>query len=88
MFHEKFFDLELFLNDLCNIPDPKTFNINHVFQVEKESSHIGYHQEFHGKSKYKQNYNMNNYYSDENSKICFRKHFRYLKQIEKPKVMV
>ena len=35
MFHEKFFGLESFLNDLYYIPDPKTVNINHVFQMKK-----------------------------------------------------
>ena len=35
MFHENFFDLESFLNDLYDRPDPKTVNINHVFQVKK-----------------------------------------------------
>ena len=34
MFHENFFDLESFLNDLYDKPDPKTVNINHVFQVK------------------------------------------------------
>ena len=33
MFHENFFNLESYLNDLYNIPDTKTVNINHVFQV-------------------------------------------------------
>ena len=47
MFHEKFFNLELFLDDIYDIPDPKTVNINHVFQVKKESANIGYGQEFH-----------------------------------------
>ena len=38
MFHENFFDLESFLNDLYDRPDLKTFNINYVFQV-KNSRH-------------------------------------------------
>ena len=38
MFHENFFGLESFLNDIYGIPDPKTVNINHVFQV-KNSRH-------------------------------------------------
>ena len=40
-FHEKLFDLASFLDDLYNIPDPKTVNINHVFQVKNESEKIG-----------------------------------------------
>ena len=39
MFHKKCFDLESLLNDLWDRPDPKTFNINHVFQVKK-SRHV------------------------------------------------
>ena len=35
MFHENFFDLESLLNYIYEIPDPKTANINHVFQVKK-----------------------------------------------------
>ena len=41
MLHENFFDLESFLNNHYDIPDPKTVNINHAFQVKKESAHIG-----------------------------------------------
>ena len=47
MFHENFFDLESFLDDLYERPDPKTFNINHVFQVRIESEHVCYRQDFH-----------------------------------------
>ena len=32
--YEKFFDLESFLNDLYDRPDPKNVNINHIFQVK------------------------------------------------------
>ena len=39
MFYEKCFELESSLNDLYNRPDPKTGNINHIFQV-KTSRHI------------------------------------------------
>ena len=35
IFHENFFDLESFLNHIHDIPDPKTTNVNHVFQVKK-----------------------------------------------------
>ena len=35
MFHEDFFDLESFLNNNYDIPDPKNVKINHVFQVKK-----------------------------------------------------
>ena len=41
MFHENFFDLGSFLDDIYDRSDPKTVNINHVFQVKKESAHIG-----------------------------------------------
>ena len=37
-YHGNFFDLESFLNDLYDIPDPNTANINHVFWV-KNSQH-------------------------------------------------
>ena len=50
MFHEKLFDLGSFLDDLYTRSDPKNVNINHVFQVKKWSSHIGYCQEFHGEA--------------------------------------
>ena len=49
MFHEKFFDLGSLLDDLYDRPDPKTVNINYVFKVKKESAHIGYCQQFHGR---------------------------------------
>ena len=39
MFHENFFVLELFMNDVYNIPDPKNVNINHILQV-KNSRYI------------------------------------------------
>ena len=48
--------------DLYDIPDPKNFNINHVFQVKKGSAHISYHQEFHGEAKSEQNYKKDNAY--------------------------
>ena len=51
MFHEKLSDLESVLDDLYDKPDPKTVNINHVFQVKKESANIGYGQEFHESQK-------------------------------------
>ena len=35
MFHEKFIDLETFINYLYDRPDPKTANINNVLQVKK-----------------------------------------------------
>ena len=44
MFHENFFDLESLQNYLYDITDPKPVNINHIFQVKKESTHIGYRQ--------------------------------------------
>ena len=56
MFHEKFFDLESFLDDLYDRPDPKTVNITHVFRMKKELAHIGYCQEFHGEAESEQNY--------------------------------
>ena len=56
IFHENFFDMELFLNDIYDIPDPKTVNINHVLQVKKESAHIGYFQYFRGNAESKQDY--------------------------------
>ena len=34
IFHEKFLDLESFLNDRYERPYPKTVNINHVFRVK------------------------------------------------------
>ena len=77
-----------FLDDLYDRPDPKTVNINHVFQVKKESAHIGYRQEFHGKSDSEHNYKKNNEYSNAQSKRRFRKKFKHLKQIEKPKIRI
>ena len=62
MFHENFFDLESFLNDLYERPDPKTVNINHVFQVKKQSAGIVYRQEFHGEAESKHNYKKVNVY--------------------------
>ena len=60
MFHETFFDLESFMNDLYNRTDPKTANINNAFQLKKDSAHIGYCKEFHDKAESKQNYNKDN----------------------------
>ena len=34
MFHETFFDLESFMNDLYNRTDPETVNVNHIFHVK------------------------------------------------------
>ena len=50
MFHENFFNLELFLDDIYDIPDPKTVNINNVFQMKEEWVHTGYSQYFHGEA--------------------------------------
>ena len=88
MFHEKFFELVSFLDDLYDKPDPKTININGVFRVKKESSHIGYRQEFHGEVELKHNYNRYNTYINSQSKIRIRKSFKHLKQPEKPKIRV
>ena len=79
MFHETFFDLESFLNDLYNRPDPKTVKFKHVFQVKKESSHIGYHQEFHGESESKENYKKENYYRGAQKNRIIRNIFKHLK---------
>ena len=38
MYHENFFEMEWFLNDLYDRPDTKNINMNHAFQV-KESPH-------------------------------------------------
>ena len=50
MFHETFFGLESFRDDLYVRPDPRTVNINHVFLLKKDFSHIGYCQELHGEA--------------------------------------
>ena len=50
MFHEMFFDLVSLLDDIYDIPDPKTVNINHIFQVKRNSAHISYNQEVHGEA--------------------------------------
>ena len=78
--------MESFLNDLYDKTDPKTVNINHVFQVKKESAHIGYRQKFHGEAEYKQNYKKDNAYSGANRKIRIRNIFKHLNQLEKPKI--
>ena len=62
IFHEKFLDLESFLNDRYERPYPKTVNINHVLQVKRQSAHIGNHQEFHGKEESKNNYKKDKSY--------------------------
>ena len=68
MFHEKFFGLLSFLGDLYYRPDSKTVNINHIFQVKKESSQIGYHQDFHGKVESEHNYDKDNAYRNSQRK--------------------
>ena len=73
MYHEKFFDLELFLNDICNIPDPKTVNINLILLVKKERTPIGYCQEFCGDAESKQDDKKDNAYSVAQRKITIRK---------------
>ena len=88
MSHENFFDLESFLNDLCNRTDPKTVNINHDSQVKKESAHIGYCQEFHGEAEPKQNYKKDNAYIGAQRNRRIRKNFKHLKQLEKPTIRV
>ena len=42
MFHENFFDLVSFLDDIYDTPDPKTVNTNHGLHVKKGSAHIVY----------------------------------------------
>ena len=63
MFHENFFDLGSFVDDIYDRPDTKTVNINHFFQVKKESPHIGYHQEFHDEAGSENNFKKDNAYS-------------------------
>ena len=53
-------DLASLLNDIYAIPDPKTVNINHVFQVKKYLAHIGYHQELHDEAEPKHDYKNDN----------------------------
>ena len=86
IFHEKLFYLESFLNDLYNIPNPKTVNINHVFQVKKESAHIGYQQEFYGEAESKHNYKKDTAYSGAQRKRRIRNIFKHLKHLEKTKL--
>ena len=62
IFHEKFFDFVSFMDDLYNRPDPKTFNINHVFHVKKGLAHIWYCQEFHSEAESEHNYKKYNSY--------------------------
>ena len=81
MFDEKYFDLESFLNDFCDRPDPKTFDINHVFYMKRELKHIVYCQEFHGKEESKHNYKKENAYRGEQRKIIIRNIFKHLKQL-------
>ena len=71
--HENFSDLELFLNDICNIPDPKTVNINFILLVKKERTPIGYCQEFCGDAESKQDDKKDNAYSVAQRKITIRK---------------
>ena len=75
MIHEKFFDLASFMDDLYDRPDPKTVNINNVFQVKKESAHIGYLQDFHGEAESEHNYKDDNAYSNEQRNIIIRNIF-------------
>ena len=87
-YHENFFDLESFLNDLYNITDTETVKINNLFQVKKKSSHIGYHQEFHDKVESNHNYKKENAYDGAQRKRISRNIFKYVNQLEKPKFRV
>ena len=81
MFHEHFFDLVSFMDDLYDRTDPKIININHVFQVKKESAHIGYCQEFHGEAESEHNYKKGGTYINLQRKIIIRNIFKHLKQL-------
>ena len=60
MFHENFFDLVSFLDDIYDTPDPKTVNTNHGLHVKKGSAHIFYRLQFHGEAESEHNYNKYN----------------------------
>ena len=87
-FHWNFFDLESFLNNIQEISDPKTFNINNVFWVKEDSSHIGYSQELHSNSESKQNYNKENAYIIAHRKRKIRNIFKHRSQLEKQNIRV
>ena len=78
MFHEEFFELGSFLNDLYDRPDPTTFKVNHAFQVKKELAHLGYCQEFHGESELEKNYKKENSHSNAKMKRGIRNIFKHL----------
>ena len=80
--------MESLLNDFYDRPDPKTVNINHVFQVRIKSPHTGYRQGFHGEAESKHNYKKENSYIIAQRKIRIRNIFKDLKQLEKPKIRV
>ena len=73
MFHENFFDLESFLNDLYGRPNIITVKINNVFQVEKESAKNGYLQQLHCETESKHIYKKENTYKGAQRKIRIRK---------------
>ena len=56
------------MDDIYNRPDTKTVNINNVFQVKNDLSHIGYCQHLHGKAESEQDYKKENAYSNEQRK--------------------
>ena len=85
MFHEHFFELELFLNDIYDRPDPKTVNTNHVLKAEKDPAYIGYHQELHGDTEYKHNDNKENFHRVVQRKRKIRNIFKHLKEQQKQK---
>ena len=76
------------MNDLYNRPYPKTVNINNVFQVIKESSHIGYLHELHVGAESKHKYKKYNDYSIAQRKKISRDIFKHLKQLYKPEIRV
>ena len=80
-FNEKLFDLGSFLDDLYDRTDPKTVNINHVFQVKKDLAYIGYCQEFHGEAESEHNYKNKSAYRNAQRNIVIRNIFKRLKQI-------
>ena len=84
--HGKLFDLESIMDDIYDRPDLKIVNANHVLQVKKESAHIDYSQEFHGEADSEHNYKKNNAYRNVQRKRRIRNIFKYLKQLEKPKL--
>ena len=80
MFHEKLFDLESFLY-IYDRPDPKTVNINNVFQAKIYLAQIGYYQYFQGEAESKQTYNKENAYRGAQRKKRIREKIKHLKQI-------